>query len=54
MLATVSNGEHGYWPTASAFAEGAYEVDMARDAGLSPGDGEKLIDALVALADSVR
>jgi hypothetical protein len=54
ILATVSNGAHGYWPTAPAFDEGAYEVDIARRRGLAPGDGEKLVDALVALADSLR
>lgn len=50
LLATLSNGAEGYWPTSQAFAEGGYEVDIARNHGLEPGVGEKLIDELVDLS----
>jgi len=49
LLATLTNGWNGYWPHRGAFAEGGYEVG-ATPAGLEPGDGEALIDQLVALA----
>lgn len=53
LLATLSNGAEGYWPTSRAFAEGGYEVDIARNHGLEPGVGEKLIDELVELAGTL-
>jgi hypothetical protein len=49
LVATNTNGWTGYWPTRAAFAEGGYEVDGARALGRRPGDGERLVEALVAL-----
>jgi hypothetical protein len=54
LLATLANGWEGYWPTEQAFEEGGYEVSGAEHRGLSAGDGEKLIDALVRLAGTVE
>jgi hypothetical protein len=50
LIATCSQGWTGYWPDAAAFAEGQYEVAIARQRGLQPGDGEKLMDAVAELA----
>ncbi|MCC5830126.1 MAG: hypothetical protein JJU36_11825 [Phycisphaeraceae bacterium] len=49
LLATEANGRSGYWPTERAFAEGGYEVEIARDYGLKPGDGEWLVDQVAEL-----
>ena len=54
MLATNSNGSTGYWPTRAAFAEGGYEVESARAMGRKPGDGERLVQALVGLIAAKR
>lgn len=51
LLATVANGWTGYWPDRQAFAEGEYEVRGTW--GITPGDGEALVDELAALADSL-
>ncbi len=53
LLATVSQGWIGYWPTKEAFAEGGYEIDIARRKGLEPGDGERLIEAAASVAAEV-
>jgi neutral ceramidase len=50
---TLTNGWQGYWPTKEAMKEGGYEPS-ATPAGFTPGDGEKLIDELEALATSIR
>ncbi|MGC9454385.1 MAG: neutral/alkaline non-lysosomal ceramidase N-terminal domain-containing protein [Phycisphaerae bacterium] len=54
LMATLANGWEGYWPTEQAFEEGGYEVEGARGRGLSAGDGEKLIDELVRLAETLQ
>ncbi len=53
FLITVANGWHGYWCTTRQWAEGAYEVDVARQFGLAAGSGETLVDAAVALAQEI-
>ncbi len=53
LLATCANGWAGYWPTVDAFEQGGYEVDGAGHKGLSAGDGEKLVEAMVDLAGSL-
>jgi hypothetical protein len=54
IVATVADGWTGYWPTAEAFAEGKYEVEIARRLGRRPQDGARLIEALAALAETLR
>jgi hypothetical protein len=54
ILATNTNGWTGYWPTRAAFAEGGYEVDGAVAMGRRPGDGERLVAELVALAQTLE
>jgi len=49
FLVTEANGRSGYWPTAAAFDQGGYEVDIAQGYGLEKGDGERLVDELAAL-----
>lgn len=51
LLATVSNGWTGYWPTRAAFDDGGYEINASW--ACKPGDGEWLIDELVGLAESI-
>jgi neutral ceramidase len=46
-VAALCDGTVGYIPTADAFAEGAYEPNASV---LQPGEGERLADAVVALA----
>jgi hypothetical protein len=53
MLISNSNGWEGYWPTRHAFAEGGYEIDAAKH-NLQPGDGEKLIEELLKVAEGLR
>lgn len=50
ILATNANGSTGYWPTAEAFEEGGYEVEPS---GPARGDGERLVEELVALAEAL-
>ena len=45
-IAVLSDGTVGYIPTAAAFAEGGYEPNASV---LRPGEGERLVDAVVAL-----
>jgi len=55
LLATMANGWCGYFPTRAAFAEGGYEVDeQLNSKNLAPGDGERLVDELVKLAETVK
>jgi hypothetical protein len=55
LLATVTNGWTGYCPTRQAFDEGGYEVDSARSiGGLRKGDGERLVEELVRVAEALR
>lgn len=54
FLISNANGWTGYWPHAAAFAEGGYEIDAARAMGRNPGDGEKLIEAVVTLAQIIK
>lgn len=49
LLATEANGRSGYWPTRKAFDEGGYEVSIARDYGLQPGDGEWLMEQVAEM-----
>lgn len=53
LLVTEANGRTGYWPTRDAFAQGGYEVEIARHYDLKPGDGEWLVDELALLAGEV-
>jgi hypothetical protein len=53
LLATLAGGWELYWPTAEAVKQGGYEVRSARH-GFQAGDGEKLIDEAVALANTLR
>jgi neutral/alkaline ceramidase-like enzyme len=46
-VAALCDGTVGYIPTAEAFAVGAYEPNASV---LQPGEGERLVDAVVALA----
>jgi hypothetical protein len=52
LLATCANGWTGYFPTEAACAEGGYEVKGAWN--FTPGDGEKLVAALVDLAATLK
>lgn len=52
LLATVANGWTGYWPTAAAFDEGGYEINASWEC--RRGDGERLVDALAAMAADLR
>lgn len=54
FLCTLAQGWEGYLPDAYAFADGAYEVEVARKIGFLPGDGEKLIAAVLARMDELR
>jgi hypothetical protein len=54
IVATNANGWTGYWPTQGAFASGGYEIDAAKAMGRSVGDDERLVDALVDLAESLE
>lgn len=49
FLMSLANGWCEYLPHRAAFAEGGYEVDAARANGYQPGDGEALVEALLAL-----
>ncbi|MCD8483445.1 MAG: neutral/alkaline non-lysosomal ceramidase N-terminal domain-containing protein [Verrucomicrobia bacterium] len=42
FLSTMSNGWEAYWPDADAFAQGGYEVDIARRCGRSPDDSDRI------------
>jgi hypothetical protein len=53
LLATLAGGWERYWPTAEAFRQGGYEPGAAPP-GFRAGDGEKLVDELVALANTLR
>jgi hypothetical protein len=53
LLATVSNGWTGYWPTVEACGQGGYEVQAAQDMGRNPQDTDTLISHLVDLAESL-
>ncbi len=46
-IAALCDGTVGYIPTAEAFAEGAYEPNASL---LMPGEGERLVEAIVELA----
>ena len=46
-VAALCDGTVGYIPTAEAFVVGAYEPNASL---LQPGEGERLVDAIVALA----
>ena len=46
-VAALCDGTVGYIPTAESFAEGGYEPNASV---LQPGEGERLVDAVVALA----
>ena len=48
LMATCSNGWHGYFPTRAACAEGGYEVRGSWN--FRPGDGERLVEELAGLA----
>jgi hypothetical protein len=48
-IAALCDGTVGYIPTAEAFAEGAYEPNASV---LAPGEGERLVDAVVELASA--
>jgi len=48
-VAALCDGTVGYIPTAEAFAIGAYEPNASV---LQPGEGERLVDAIVALASA--
>lgn len=54
ILATMSNGYEGYLPAKSDYADGGYEVGMAKDKKIEAGSGEKLIDRIVALAKTLE
>jgi hypothetical protein len=47
-IAVLTDGTVGYIPTADAFEEGGYEPNASV---LRPGDGERLVDAVVALVE---
>ena len=53
LLMTNANGWTGYWPPRAAFAEGGYEIDAARGWGRVPGDGERLVAEMAALANAL-
>ena len=52
LIATLANGWTGYWPTRRAFGEGGYEVRNAEASGRKAGDGERLVEELLRLAQS--
>jgi len=53
LLATLAGGWELYCPTAEALKAGGYEAGATRP-GFQAGDGEKLIDEIVALAKTLR
>lgn len=53
VWATVTNGWHDYWPTINAMSEGGYETSQV-PAGFTAGDGEKLIEEMVRLAETIK
>ncbi len=53
LWVTLANGWHGYCPTRAAMQEGGHEARNV-PAGFTAGDGEKLIDALAALAGTIQ
>jgi hypothetical protein len=42
----LGNGWDGYWMAPEEFAEGGYEVDVARSKGVGPGHAEALLERL--------
>jgi hypothetical protein len=46
-VAALCDGTVGYIPTAETFSEGGYEPNASV---LHPGEGERLVEAVVALA----
>lgn len=55
LLATMANGACGYFPTKAAFAEGGYETEhLGAGKILAPGDGERLVDEVVRLAETIK
>jgi hypothetical protein len=46
-VAALCDGTVGYIPTAETFAQGGYEPNASV---LQPGEGERLVEAVVALA----
>jgi hypothetical protein len=54
FLMTLANGWEEYLPHRAAFGEGGYEVEAARGHGYKPGDGEALVDALLALDQGLK
>ena len=53
IWATLTNGWHDYWPTSKAMLEGGYEPSQVPE-GFTSGDGEKLIEEMVALAETIK
>jgi hypothetical protein len=53
IWATVTNGWHDYWPTSKAMSEGGYEPSQVPE-GFTSGDGEKLIEEMVKLAETIK
>lgn len=53
LLATLTQGWEGYLPHEAAFEEGAYEVEIGKRVGYEPGDGEKLVDHLIGMVESL-
>lgn len=53
ILGTLTHGWDGYLPHAAGFAEGAYEVEVARRFGYEAGDGERLVERLLAMAEGL-
>jgi hypothetical protein len=55
ICSTLTNGWEKYWPTSAAVDEGGYgSQPPATPNGFTKGDGERLIDELAALADTIR
>lgn len=48
FLITMCNGWEAYWPDAAAFAQGGYEVDIARHCGRSPADSDRIERMILA------
>ncbi len=49
LFICLANGWDGYWMAPEEFAEGGYEIEVARSKGLTPAHSQALLDALQPL-----
>jgi len=53
LIVELANGYEGYLPTARAFAEGGYEMRLARSSKLAPGTGEAVVAKATELLEGL-